>query len=207
MLVGGTGAPSITITWAMSELLKNPKAMEKAQTEVRKVFEAKGYVDETNLHELKYINSVIKETLRLHPPEVLSLPRENSEACIINGYEIPAKSRIIVNAWAIGRDPKYWAEAEKFIPERFLDNPIDFKGTNFEYIPFGAGRRICPAIAFAMPYIQLPLASLLYHFDWKLPNGITNEDLDMTECFGLLVKRKNDLCLIPTAYHPPELSA
>ncbi|XP_061366442.1 cytochrome P450 71D10-like [Gastrolobium bilobum] len=186
----------------MSELMKNPKAMEKAQTEVRKVFGLKGYVDETNLNHLKYLNSVIKETLRLHPPEVLSIPRENSEECVIKGYEIPAKSTIIVNAWAIGRDPKYWAEAERFLPERFLDNPIDFNGTNFQYIPFGAGRRICPGIAFSIPYLQLPLANLLYHFDWKLPNGMNNEELDMTESFGIVAPKKNDLCLIPIAYKP-----
>ncbi|XP_027348426.1 cytochrome P450 71D10-like [Abrus precatorius] len=202
MFVGGTGAPSAVIVWAMSELMKNPKVMEKAQSEVRKVFNVKGCVDETDLQQLQYLNSVIKETLRLHPPEALLLPRENSESCVINGYEIPAKSKTIINAWAIARDPKYWSEAERFLPERFLDNSIDFKGTHFEYIPFGAGRRICPGIAFSMCNILLSLANLLYHFDWKLPNGANPQELDMTESFGLLVKRANDLCLVPTLYHP-----
>ncbi|KAA8544291.1 hypothetical protein F0562_022303 [Nyssa sinensis] len=132
------------------------------------------------LHELKYLKSVIRETMRLHPPVPLLLPRESSEKCEINGYEIPAKTTVIVNAWAIGRDPKYWTEAERFQPERFLNSLIDFKGTDFEYIPFGAGRRICPGILFALPNIELPLAQLLYHFNWKLPSGLKQEELDMT---------------------------
>ncbi|TKY59969.1 cytochrome P450 family 71 protein [Spatholobus suberectus] len=206
MFVGGTAAPTAVTVWAMSELMKNPKVMEKTQIEVRKVFDIKGYVDETDLGKCQYLNSVIKETMRLHPPEALLVPRENSEACLINGYQIPAKSKVIINAWAIGRDSKYWNEAEKFVPERFLDNSFDFSGTNFEYIPFGAGRRICPGAAFSMRNMLLSLANLLYHFDWELPNGANHQELDMTESFGLTVKKANDLCLMPIPYHPSALS-
>uniref|UniRef100_A0A2N9FRN2 Cytochrome P450 n=1 Tax=Fagus sylvatica TaxID=28930 RepID=A0A2N9FRN2_FAGSY len=176
--------------------------MKKAQAEVREVFNRKGKVDETCINEMKYLNSVVKETLRLHAPVPLLLPRECGERCTLEGYEIPIKTKVIVNAWAIGRDPKYWNEAEKFYPERFLDSSIDYKGTNFEYIPFGAGRRICPGITFGLANVELPLALYLYHFDWKLPNGMKNEDLDMTEAFGITVRRKDDLQLIPIAYHP-----
>jgi cytochrome P450 len=149
------------------------------------------------MHQLIYLKSVIKETFRLHPIIPLLVPRESRERCQINGYEIPAKTRVIVNAWAIGRDPKYWVEPESFKPERFVDSLVDFKGTDFEFIPFGAGRRMCPGIAFALPNIELPLAMLLFHFDWMLPNGMKNEDLDMSETFGISVGRKHDLCLIP----------
>ncbi|KAL5802173.1 hypothetical protein ACOSQ4_030478 [Xanthoceras sorbifolium] len=198
----GSETSSTAVEWAMSEMLKNPWVMKKAQSEVRRVFDGKGKVDESSIHELKFLKAVVQETLRLHPSAPLLVPRANTESCQINGYEIPAKTRIVVNAWVIGRDPKYWTEPEKFNPERFLDSPIDYKGTNFTYIPFGAGRRICPGIQFAIPNIELPLAQMLYHFNWKLPNGMKEDDLDMTEVFGVTVKRKNDLMLIPTPYRP-----
>ncbi|RXI03367.1 hypothetical protein DVH24_004019 [Malus domestica] len=122
------------------------------------------------------------------PSVPLLLPRECGEKCEIGGYDIPVKSKVIVNAWAIGRDPKYWTEPERFKPGRFHYSSIDYKGTNFEYIPFGAGRRICPGILYGLANIELPLALLLYHFDWKLPDGTKHEDLDMTETFGTRVE-------------------
>ncbi|PON43458.1 Cytochrome P450, E-class, group I [Parasponia andersonii] len=197
----GIETSGAAVDWAMAEMIKNPRIMKKAQEEVREVFSRKGLVDETGLTKMKYLKSVVKETLRLHPPLPLLIPRESRDKCEINGYEIPAKTRIIVNAWAIGRDPRYWTEPESFIPERFVDSSIDFKGNNFEYIPFGAGRRICAGISFAHITVELPLALLLYYFDWKLPNGIKHEDLDMTEVFGASLKRKDALHLIPMAYN------
>ncbi|XP_065862595.1 cytochrome P450 71D445-like [Euphorbia lathyris] len=202
MFGAGTETSSTTIDWAMSELMKNPKAMEKAQEEVRQIFNRQGNVDESRLDELNYLKLVIKETLRLHPPLALLLPRECREKCSIYGYEIPVKSKVIVNAWAMGRDPNYWDEAEKFNPERFIDSSIDYKGTNFEYLPFGAGRRICPGLTYGIINVEFPLAQLLFHFDWKLPSGMTPENLDMLEIFGASVKRKNDLHLIPIPYKP-----
>ncbi|KAK7371895.1 hypothetical protein VNO80_05262 [Phaseolus coccineus] len=197
----GSDTSSTIMDWVMSELVKNPGVMEKVQTEVRRIFDGKGYVDETSIHELKYLRAVIKETLRVHPPAPLLLPRECSEKCEINGYEIPAKSKVIVNAWAIGRDPNHWVEAEKFYPERFLDSSIDYKGGEFQFIPFGAGRRICPGINLGIVNVEFSLANLLFHFDWKLPQGNRPQDLDMTESFGLAVKRKHDLVLVPVTHY------
>ncbi|KAA3467385.1 premnaspirodiene oxygenase-like isoform X2 [Gossypium australe] len=130
------------------------------------------------------------------------LQRENTERCEVNGYEIPAKTKVIVNAWAIGRDSNYWNEAERFNPERFINCSVDYKGANFEFIPFGAGRRMCPGMSYGMAVVELSLAQLLYHFDWKLPNGMKTEDLDMTDAFGVTARRKRDLYLIPTPYYP-----
>ncbi|BAT80611.1 hypothetical protein LR48_Vigan07g013300 [Vigna angularis] len=198
----GSDTSSTIMDWVMSELMKNPEEMEKVQSEVRRIFDGKGYVDETDIYELKYLRAVIKETLRLHPPAPLLLPRECSEKCEINGYEIPAKSKVIVNAWAIGRDPNHWNEAEKFYPERFLESSIDYKGGEFQFIPFGAGRRICPGINLGIVNVEFSLANLLFHFDWKLPQVINRpQDLDMTESFGLALKRKHDLVLIPISHH------
>ncbi|XVF77127.1 hypothetical protein PTKIN_Ptkin14bG0015700 [Pterospermum kingtungense] len=201
VFAAGSETSATVVEWAMFEMLKNPELMNKAQTEVRQVFGANGGVNEARIHELKYLKSIVKETLRLHPSAPLLIPRECTENCVIKGYDIPAKTKVIINAWAIGRDPNYWKEAEKFDPERFLDSSIDFRGTNFEYIPFGAGRRICPGMSFALPSVELPLANLLYHFNWKLPKGKKFEDLEMTEAFGLTVRRKHDLFLIPIPYH------
>ncbi|KAH1267519.1 Cytochrome P450 71D10 [Glycine max] len=202
MFIGGGETSSSTVEWSMSEMVRNPRAMEKAQAEVRKVFDSKGYVNEAELHQLTYLKCIIREAMRLHPPVPMLIPRVNRERCQISGYEIPAKTRVFINAWAIGRDPKYWTEAESFKPERFLNSSIDFKGTNYEFIPFGAGRRICPGITFATPNIELPLAHLLYHFDWKLPNNMKNEELDMTESYGATARRAKDLCLIPITVRP-----
>ncbi|XP_027061691.2 tabersonine 16-hydroxylase 2-like, partial [Coffea arabica] len=193
----GSETSSTTVEWVMSEMLKNPDIMKRAQDEVREVYDRRRNVDESRLHELEYLQAVVKETLRLHPSAPLLLPRENSEQCEVNGYVIPVNTRVIINAWALGRDSKYWTEAEKFKPERFLDCPSDYHGNDFKYMPFGAGRRICPGISFALASIELQLAQLLYHFDWKLPNEQKPEQLDMSEGFALTVRRKNDLYLIP----------
>lgn len=193
------------MAWTMAEMIKNPTVLKRSQDEVRQIYGEMGTVDESRLHELKFLHAVIKEVWRLHPPAPFLLPRECSEQCEIQGYEIPVNTRIFINAWAIGRDPQNWTEPEKFIPERFLDSEIDFKGTNLNYIPFGAGRRMCPGISFALPNIELALAQMLYHFDWKLPGGLEQEQLDIAEAFGVVVRPKQDLLLIPIPYHPSSI--
>ncbi|KAH6804545.1 hypothetical protein C2S51_032792 [Perilla frutescens var. frutescens] len=205
MFFAGSETSATTVVWAMSEMMRNPQTLKRAQDEVRQVFDRKGsysYVDETEFGELKYIKLVIDETLRLHPPLPLLVPRMSSERCEIDGYEIAAKTRVLINAWAMGRDPKYWKDADKFIPERFADASIDHKGNNLEYIPFGSGRRICPGISMGLTNVEFTLATLLYHFDWEMPFGIKNDALDMTEAFGVTAKRKHDLFLIPTLARP-----
>ncbi|XP_031254537.1 cytochrome P450 71D9-like [Pistacia vera] len=202
IFVGGSDTVATTMDWAMSELIKNPGLMKRVQDEVREVFNRKGKVDETGINEMKFLKLVIKETLRLHPAGPFLLPRESIERCEIKSFNVPAKTRVLVNAWAIARDPKYWSEPEIFKPERFLDLDIEYTGTNFKFIPFGAGRRMCPGTSYALASVEIALAMLLYHFDWKLPNGMKHEDLDMTEAFGLTARRKDDLCLIPIPYHP-----
>ena len=202
MFGAGIQTTAASLEWAMSELMRNPRVREKAQAEIRQNFRGRETIHEIDVKELGYLKSVIKETLRLHPPLPLLIPRECRETSIIGGYEIPMKTKVIVNAWAIGRDPKHWHDAESFIPERFHHSSVDFRGANFKYIPSGAGRRICPGISFGLANIEFALAKLLYHFNWELPNGMKPEELDMDETFGFVAGRKNNLKLIPTPYDP-----
>ena len=132
---GGTETTSTAMEWAMAELIKNPRVMKKAQAEIRQLLKGKKTINEADIQELSYLKLIIKETLRIHPPVPLLVPRECREQCIIDGYEIPIKTRVIVNAWAIGRDPEYWQNAESFEPERFANNTVDYQGTDLEY-PF-----------------------------------------------------------------------
>ncbi|KAL3645129.1 hypothetical protein CASFOL_010309 [Castilleja foliolosa] len=202
LFTGATETSSTLVDWTMTELMRNPCVMAKVQAEVREAFKGKKEIEESNVNELKYLKLVIKETFRLHPPFPL-LPRTCRAECKVDGYSIPLKSKVIVNIWSMGRDPQYWDEPECFKPERFENSCVEFMGSNFEFLPFGAGRRICPGINFGLANTELPLAQLLYHFDWKLPKGMRPDDLDMSEAEGLAVSRKNDLFLIPIAYNPP----
>ncbi|CAN0871273.1 Desmethyl-deoxy-podophyllotoxin synthase [Linum grandiflorum] len=199
MFLAGVDTTSTTIGWTMSELMRNPKIMKKAQEEIRRQ-NSNGQFSEDGLKKLEYLDFVIQETLRLHPPLPLLLPREGREEVKVDGYEIPWKTKVIINAWAIGRDSRYWKEPEQFNPERFSECDADYKGKYFQYIPFGAGRRMCPGIAFGMVVAKLMMENLLYHFDWKLAGEMKPEELDMTEYFGASVGRKHNLCLIPIAY-------
>ncbi|XP_024180437.2 desmethyl-deoxy-podophyllotoxin synthase [Rosa chinensis] len=195
----GSETTATTIEWAMSQLMRNPTVMSKAQAEVRRVFQGKPKIEEADVQKLEYLRAVVKETLRLHPPAPL-FPRESRERCEIGGYEVQAKTKMIINEWAIGRDPESWVEAESFKPERFLhggsDSSMDFKASDFKFTPFGAGRRSCPGISFGLSMVALAFSHLLYHFDWELGNGIKPDELDMTETFGFTCRRKNELYLI-----------
>ncbi|CAA3006632.1 premnaspirodiene oxygenase-like [Olea europaea subsp. europaea] len=200
MFIAGIETSTTLVEWAMSELMKNPKTMEKAQAEVRQAFKGKTKIQENDIQTLKYLKMVVKETLRLHPPGPLLKPRKCREQCQIGSYQIPINTFVITNCWAIGRDPNYWENPESFEPERFIKSSINFTGNHFELIPFGAGRRMCPGISFGIASVELALARLLYHFDWKIPGGISPQELDMTEVFGAAVGRKTNLFLIPTSY-------
>uniref|UniRef100_A0A0A8Y0B5 Uncharacterized protein n=1 Tax=Arundo donax TaxID=35708 RepID=A0A0A8Y0B5_ARUDO len=139
MFAGGSETAATTLQWIMAELVRNPKVQQKAQDEIRRVLAGRHRVTLDDLNDLLYMRLVIKEALRLHPPAPLLLPRECRSACQVLGFDVPVGTMVLVNAWAIGRDPKYWDMPEEFMPERFQDCKVDFKGTDFEYTPLGLG--------------------------------------------------------------------
>lgn len=197
MLAGGTDTSSTTLEWAMTELLRHPTVLKKLQREVREIIEDKRDITEKDLGKMQYLKAVVKETLRFHPPIPL-LGRIAREDVRVMGQDIAAGTMVITNAWAIGRDPASWDEAEKFMPDRFLNSSVDFKGHNFELIPFGTGRRICPGISFTMTIVELVLANLVHKFEWGLPEGTKTQDLDTTEQPGATVHRKYPLLAVAT---------
>ncbi|CAI0382877.1 unnamed protein product [Linum tenue] len=169
----------------MTYLMKYPIAMRKVQEELRQKVKDKGFVKEEDIQQLPYFKAVIKEAMRLQPAVPLLVPRESIQKCSLGGYEIPAKTII------------HWGEnPDEFKPERFVGKSVDVKGSNFELIPFGAGRRICPGIHIGLATVEIALANLLYAFDWEMPAGMKSEDLDMDVLPGLTMHKKNALCLV-----------
>ncbi|XP_022137679.1 cytochrome P450 71A1-like [Momordica charantia] len=201
MLVGGTETTAIGLEWTMAELTRNPQAMKKVQEEIRRIVGKKTKIEMEDTKKMEYMNCVIKESLRLHPLAPLLVPRETSGIVTLEeSYQIPSKTSIWINAWAIQRDPETWESPNEFIPERFMEkNSVDFKGQDFEFIPFGSGRRKCPAISFGLASFEYVLANLLYWFDWKLPEEMAGE-LDISEEHGLTVRKKIPLHLNPIPY-------
>nr|BAJ89952.1 predicted protein [Hordeum vulgare subsp. vulgare] len=200
----GSETSSTTMEWAMSELMRNPRVLHKVQSEVREAFKGQDKLTEEDVVKVRlaYLHLVIKEVLRLHPPAPFLLPRECREACQVMGYDVPKGTKVVVNVWAMGRDDMYWGDAEAFRPERFENSVVDFKGADFEFLPFGAGRRMCPGVSLAMANMELALAGLLFHFDWKLPCGARPQDMDMAETFGITVSRKSKLWLHAESHVP-----
>lgn len=204
MFVAGTDTSAAMVVWAMTELIKNPIAMRKVQEELRNSIGNKGYVTADDLPKLEYLKAVIKETFRFRPAAPMLIVREALNKCTIEGYDILPKTLVFVNVWAIGRDPNSWKDdPEIFMPERFLGSSIDYKGHDFELLPFGAGRRMCPGMLLGVANFELALANLLYSFDWELPVGnlgMKMEDIDTDTLPGVTMHKKNPLCLKATKY-------
>ncbi|KAK6130789.1 hypothetical protein DH2020_035477 [Rehmannia glutinosa] len=163
MFGAGTYTAVTILEWAIAELIKNPRTIKILQNEVRKVAGRKKEINEDDLEKMPYLKAVMKESLRLHTPTPLLIPHESIQDTKVMGYDITAGTRVLINAWAIGRDPSLWENPEEFRPERFLDSSIDYRGLHFELVPFGAGRRGCPGISFGLAVDELALAKLVHN--------------------------------------------
>ena len=199
MFAAGTETTSSTLEWAVTELLNNSEALSKARLELEQKVGKGNLIEESDITQLPYLQTIVKETLRLHPPVPLLLPRKASADVEITGFIIPKGAQVLVNAWAIGRDTSTWDDPYSFKPERFLGSDVDVKGRNFELIPFGAGRRICPGLPLAIRMLYLMLGSLIKSFDWKLDNKVTSGNIDMEEKFGITLQKAQPLRVVPVA--------
>jgi cytochrome P450 len=209
---GGTETAAATIEWAILELLRHPNATEAATEELDRVVGRGRWVTERDLPELPYVEAVVKETMRLHPVGPLLIPHHAREDTVVGGYDVPAGTRLLVNTWAVGRDPASWPdEPDAFRPERFLaegsGEGVDVRGTHFRLLPFGSGRRMCPAYNLAMKEMVAAMANLVHGFSWRLPDGVAPGDLSMEEFFGLNVSRKEPLRAVAEPRLPAHLYA
>ncbi|XP_059640780.1 trimethyltridecatetraene synthase-like [Cornus florida] len=190
LLAGGTESSAVTVEWAISELLKKPEIFKKATEELDRVIGKERWVKEKDMPSLPYIEAIIKETMRLHPVAPMLVPRLAREDCKVAGYDISKGTQVLVNVWTIGRDPALWDNPNEFCPDRFIGKAIDVKGQDFELLPFGSGRRMCPGYSLGLKVIQSSLANLLHGFTWRLPDDMKVEDLNMEEIFGLSTPKK-----------------
>lgn len=196
LIAGGTESSAVTVEWAISELVKKPEIFKKATEELDRVIGKDRWVEEKDIANLPYVYAIAKETMRLHPVAPFLVPREAREDCKVDGYDIPKGTMILVNTWTIARDSEVWENPYEFMPERFLGKDIDVKGHDFELLPFGAGRRMCPGYPLGIKVIQTSLANLLHGFNWTLPNNVKKEDLNMEEIFGLSTPKKIPLEIV-----------
>jgi cytochrome P450 len=180
----------------MAELLQNPKKLKKARKELQQVINKDEDPKDLDINKLPYLQAVVKETLRLHPSAPILVHKSISDVDLC-GFRVPKDTQVLVNVWSMGRDSSIWTDPNVFLPERFLECGEVFRGEDFGFIPFGAGRRMCPGVPFAHRVVHTMLATLLYHFDWKLPNGEKIEDMDMTEKFGITLHKVKPLMVIP----------
>ncbi|XP_062119271.1 cytochrome P450 93A3-like [Humulus lupulus] len=200
IFAAGSDTSALTIAWALSELVNNPNIMKKAREEMDTIVGQTRLVEESDIGNLPYLQAIVKETLRLHPTGPMAV-RESTERCTINGYDIPEKTQLFVNLWAIGRDAKHWETPLEFKPERFLSedesgniNQLDVRGQNYHFMPFGSGRRGCPGTSLAMLVVQATLAAMIQCFEWRVDGFV-----DMEEGSGLTLPRANPLVCLPVA--------
>ncbi|XP_061346432.1 cytochrome P450 93A2-like [Gastrolobium bilobum] len=200
IFMAGTDTSALTTEWALAELINHPYVMERARKEINAVIGNSRIVEESDLVNLPYLQAIVKETLRIHPTGPL-IVRESSESCTIWGYEIPSKTQLFINVWAIGRDPNHWENPLEFRPERFISeegsgkSQLDVRGQHFHLIPFGSGRRGCPGTSLALQVVQTNLAAMIQCFEWKVSGG--NDTVDMEEKPGLTLSRAHPLICVP----------
>lgn len=182
MLVAGTDTSAVTLEWAMSNLLNHPDILKKARAELDTHIGHKRLIDESDLPKLPYLQSLISETLRLYPAAPLLPPHMSSDACPIGDFTMPRDTMLLVNAWAVHRDPTLWDDPLAFKPEGFQNGEAEAQ----KFMPFGMGRRECPGAGLAQQIMGLTLGSLIQCFEWE---KVGDKEIDMTEAFGITLQK------------------
>jgi flavonoid 3'-monooxygenase len=177
----GVDTSASTLEWALLELIRHPDIMKKAQEELDRVVGRNRPILESDLPNLPYLQAVIKENFRLHPTSPVAVPHLNTKDSQISNYNIPANTIVILNVWAIGRDPKTWNKPLEFDPDRFVDSNISVQGTNYGLLPFGSGRRQCPGLDLAQLMVQYGLATMIHAFDWFPQPNVKPKDMNVME--------------------------
>lgn len=175
-----------SMEWAIAELVNHPAVQRKIREEISTILKGNP-ITESNLHELPYLQATVKETLRLHTPIPLLVPHMNLEEAKLGGFTIPKETKVVVNAWWLANNPKWWKNPEEFRPERFFEEECSTEAVaggkvDFRYLPFGMGRRSCPGIILALPILGLVIGKLVSKFEMKGPPGI--EKVDVSEKGG-----------------------
>ncbi|KAL0719119.1 hypothetical protein Bca4012_068443 [Brassica carinata] len=171
--IGGTDTSVQTTQWAMAEILNNHKVLDKLREEIDSAVGCSRLIQETDLPNLPYLQAVVKEALRLHPPGPL-LVRKFQEGCEIKGFYIPEKTLLVINAYAVMRDPDSWEDPDDFKPERFLSSKEDEKHQELKFLPFGGGRRGCPGGNLSQMFVGTAIGVMVQCFDWKIEGGKVN---------------------------------
>ncbi|CAN4080875.1 unnamed protein product [Withania somnifera] len=197
LFIGGIDSATSTLEWAMTEILRHPEIMKEVQTELAQVVGNGKPVEESNISKLPYLLSIVKETLRMHPPAPFLIPRRVDQDVQLCEYIIPKGSQVLVNVWKIGRDSTFWEDPLVFKPERFRRSELDMRGKDFELLPFGAGRRMCPGLPLALRLVPIMLGSMLNSFNWKLEGSTEPMNLYMEEKFGVILAKAHPLRVIP----------
>ncbi|KAJ9549983.1 hypothetical protein OSB04_022526 [Centaurea solstitialis] len=199
IIAAGTDTTSTMVEWVMAELLQNPKIMKKVQDELEEVVGLSNVVEESHIPRLYYLDAVVKETFRLHPPLPLLITRSPSQSCQVGGYTVPKGANMFLNVWAIHRNPENWDKPSEFNPDRFINadgtTKYDYNGYDCNYIPFGSGRRRCPGVRLGEKMLVYFLSSLLHSFDWTLP---TDKEYELSDKFGIVLKKRKPLIAIPS---------
>jgi len=208
IFMAGTDTTSVATQWAMAELINRPETYKKLQDEINSVVGPTRLVRESDIPNLPYLRTVVKETLRLHPSAPIIL-RECGEDCSVNGYLVEAKTRVLINVYAIMRDPEMWTDPDEFAPERFLESSdekigehqIEFKGQNFRYQPFGSGRRGCAGASLAMLVVHAAVGSLVQCFNWWMIEG--EGAVDLSQGPGFAAEMAKPLVCYPVVHVDP----